>query len=78
MEVRDQLNRCNERGLKVFTTSSFHTQGVVLLHLLSKIDIPLPFYFLNTGLYERLELIDELTHFKNKFSFNTTESHILN
>ena len=31
-----------------------------------------------SGLYEKLELIDELTHFKNKFSFNTSENHILN
>ena len=63
MEIRDQLNNYKERGLKVFATSSFQTQSVVLLHLLSKIDIPTPVYFLNTGFHfpETLEYKNRLT-----------------
>ena len=63
MEIKDQLNIYKERGLKVFATSSFQTQSVVLLHLLSKIDIPTPVYFLNTGFHfpETLEYKNRLT-----------------
>ncbi len=36
-------------GKRIFTTSSFQTHSVVLLHILSKVDRSVPVYFLNTG-----------------------------
>jgi len=33
----------------VFTTSSFQTHSIVLLHIISRIDRSIPVYFLNTG-----------------------------
>jgi phosphoadenosine phosphosulfate reductase len=37
------------RGLSVCASSSFQTQSVPLLHLLSRIDAGIPIYFLDTG-----------------------------
>jgi len=39
--------RLNEK--RIFTTSSFQTHSIVLLHILSRIDKSIPVYFLNTG-----------------------------
>jgi len=36
-------------GKKLFTTSSFQTHSIVLLHILSRIDNTIPVYCLNTG-----------------------------
>lgn len=37
------------RGLRVFASSSFQTNSVLLLHMVSRYDPELPVYFLNTG-----------------------------
>jgi len=36
-------------GKRIFTTSSFQTHSIVLLHIISRIDRSIPVYFLNTG-----------------------------
>ena len=38
-----------DQGLKLFTSSSFQTHSMVLLHILSKYKAPIPVYFINTG-----------------------------
>ena len=48
-EIKIQLQKYKEESKKVFTTSSFQTHSIVLLHILSKIDNSIPVYFLNTG-----------------------------
>lgn len=35
----------------MFTTSSFQTHSIVLLHIISKIDNSIPVYFINTGFH---------------------------
>ena len=52
MEIQEITNKLQEyeaSGKKLFTTSSFQTHSLVLLHILSKIDNSIPVYFINTG-----------------------------
>ena len=51
MEIRDYIERYRSEGLKIFASSSFQTQSIPLLHLLSKVDNSIPIYFLNTGFH---------------------------
>ncbi len=48
-QIQSQLAAYKDRGLKLFTTSSFQTHSIVLLHILSRIDRTIPVYFINTG-----------------------------
>lgn len=48
-EIKSTLQRYRADGKKMFTTSSFQTHSLVLLHILSKIDPTIPVYFINTG-----------------------------
>ncbi|MEP6514227.1 MAG: phosphoadenylyl-sulfate reductase, partial [Parafilimonas sp.] len=61
--------------LKLFTTSSFQTHSIVLLHMLCRIDKSIPVYFMHTGYHfpETLNYRDEITamlglNLKNIFS----------
>lgn len=47
--IKSKIEDYNQRGLKMFTTSSFQTHSIVLLHILSRIDNTIPIYFINTG-----------------------------
>ncbi len=47
--IKSKIEEYNERGLKLFTTSSFQTHSIVLLHILSRIDKTIPVYSVNTG-----------------------------
>ena len=38
-----------DAGKKVFLTSSFRTQSLPLLHIVSRMDRPIPVYYTNTG-----------------------------
>ena len=48
----------------MFTTSSFQSHSIVLLHILSKIDNTIPVYFINTGYHfpETLEYRDRISN----------------
>ncbi len=48
-EIENQLKKYKDEGKKLFTTSSFQTHSLVMLHILSKIDREIPVYFINTG-----------------------------
>lgn len=48
-EIKAQLDNYRNEGKKLFATSSFQTQSVPLLHMLSKIDNTIPIFFINTG-----------------------------
>lgn len=48
-EIGEQLRAYQEQGKQLFTTSSFQTHSLVLLHLLSRLDPDIPVFFLNTG-----------------------------
>ncbi|MBI5542014.1 MAG: phosphoadenylyl-sulfate reductase [Bacteroidia bacterium] len=68
-EIERQIKLYKHQGKRLFATSSFQTQSVVLLHIMSQIDKSIPVYFMNTGY-----LFPETTQYKdllqNKFDLN--------
>lgn len=48
-EIEVQLKKYKAEGKKLFSTSSFQTHSLVMLHIISRIDNSIPVYFLNTG-----------------------------
>lgn len=48
-EIKHQLAIYKAEGKKLFTTSSFQSHSLVLLHILSRIDKDIPVVFINTG-----------------------------
>jgi phosphoadenosine phosphosulfate reductase len=62
-EIKEKLESYKEQGLKVFTTSSFQTHSMVLLHMISRIDKSIPVYFIHTGYHfpETLQYRDQIT-----------------
>jgi len=48
-ELENNIHQLKAEGKQYFTTSSFQTHSLVLLHMLSKIDKSIPVYFINTG-----------------------------
>lgn len=60
--IAQKIKAYNEAGKKMFTTSSFQTHSLVMLHILSRIDNSIPIYFLNTGYHfpETVAFKDEI------------------
>jgi phosphoadenosine phosphosulfate reductase len=50
-EIKDRLEAYKKEGKTLFTTSSFQSHSLVLLHILSRIDRSIPVYFINTGFH---------------------------
>ena len=48
-EIEYKIRQYREEGKRLFTTSSFQSHSLVLLHILSRIDKNIPVYFINTG-----------------------------
>lgn len=48
-EIRSKILEYKSKGMRMFTSSSFQTHSIALLHILSEIDRSIPVYFLNTG-----------------------------
>ncbi len=63
-QIQSQLQSYRDQGLKLFTTSSFQTHSIVLLHILSRIDRSIPVYFINTGYHfpETITFRDEVAN----------------
>jgi phosphoadenosine phosphosulfate reductase len=61
--IRQYIERYKEKGLRLFSTSSFQTHSIVLLHILSRIDRSIPIYFINTGFHfpETIVYRDQIT-----------------
>jgi len=66
-DIYQKLDAYKEKGLKLFTSSSFQTHSIVLLHLLSEYDASIPVYFLNTGYHfpETLAYRDQIASLYN-------------
>lgn len=62
-EIKDQLGKYKAEGKKLFTTSSFQSHSIVLLHIISRIDKEIPVVFINTGYHfpETVEFKDHVT-----------------
>ena len=48
-KIKEKLEQYKASGQTMFTTSSFQSHSLVLLHILSRIDKSIPIYFINTG-----------------------------
>ena len=47
-EIEAKLKAYKDEGKSLFTTSSFQSHSLVLIHILSRIDRTIPVYFINT------------------------------
>ena len=59
--IAKKIQEYRDAGKRMFLTSSFQSQSVPLLHLISQIDNTIPVYFLNTGF-----LFPQTIKFKNQ------------
>jgi phosphoadenosine phosphosulfate reductase len=71
-DIQSKLNEYKEAGKTLFTTSSFQSHSLVLLHILSRIDRSIPVYFINTGYHfpETVSFRDQITE---QFGLNTID-----
>ncbi|MEO5977490.1 MAG: phosphoadenylyl-sulfate reductase [Chryseolinea sp.] len=49
--IKEKIESYKASGKTMFTTSSFQSHSLVLLHILSRIDPSIPVYFINTGFH---------------------------
>lgn len=68
-KIKSKVEAYQAEGRKYFTTSSFQSHSLVLLHMLSRIDKDIPVAFINTGYHfpETIKFRDEIM-----FSFGLT------
>jgi phosphoadenosine phosphosulfate reductase len=68
-EIKKKIQEYRVEGKRMFTTSSFQTHSLVMLHILSKIDPTIPVYCINTGFLfpETLSFRDQVAE---KFGLN--------
>jgi phosphoadenosine phosphosulfate reductase len=62
-EIKARIQSYRAEGKRMFTTSSFQTHSLVMLHILSKIDPTIPVYCINTGY-----LFPETISFKDRIA----------
>lgn len=71
-QIKDKLQAYQSEGKKLFTTSSFQTHSLVMLHIISRIDNTIPVYFLNTG-YHFPETVAFKDQIAKEFNLNIVE-----
>src|SRR5436190_20146397 len=71
-EIKSKIHEYKDNGKTLFTTSSFQSHSLVLLHMLSRIDNTIPVYFINTGFHfpETVKFRDQIT---DTFGINTLD-----
>jgi phosphoadenosine phosphosulfate reductase len=71
-EIKAKIESYKAADKKLFTTSSFQSHSLVLLHMLSRIDKSIPIYFINTGYHfpETVKFRDLVTE---RFGINTLD-----
>lgn len=70
--IVQQLKGYQAAGKKLFTSSSFQSHSLVLLHILSRIDRTIPVYFINTG-YHFPETVRFRDYVTELFGLNTID-----
>lgn len=65
--IREKIEHYLSQGKSIFTSSSFQTHSIPLLHIISRIDTSIPVYFLNTGYHfpETIEFRDQIVELLN-------------
>jgi phosphoadenosine phosphosulfate reductase len=71
-EIKAKLEGYRDGGKKMFTTSSFQSHSLVLLHMISRIDPKIPVYFINTG-YHFPETVQFRDYITERFGLNTVD-----
>lgn len=74
LSIEKKISDYKEAGKKLFTTSSFQTHSLVLLHIISRIDPEIPVYFINTG-YHFPETVDFRDYIADLFKLNVVDLH---
>jgi phosphoadenosine phosphosulfate reductase len=71
-EIKATLEVYKAEGKQVFTSSSFQSHSLVMLHIISRIDNSIPVYFINTGYHfpETIQFRDFITE---QFKLNTID-----
>ena len=62
-EIKHKIEGYVSDGKRIFTSSSFQTHSIPLLHIISRMDASIPVYFLNTGYHfpETIEFRDQIS-----------------
>ena len=65
--IKEKVEGYLSQGKQIFTSSSFQTHSIPLLHIISRIDPTIPVYFLNTGYHfaETIEFRDHVVDLLN-------------
>lgn len=71
-QIRDQILQYREQGKRMFTTSSFQSHSLVMLHILSRIDRTIPVVFINTG-YHFPSTVTFKDQVSEQFGLNTID-----
>jgi phosphoadenosine phosphosulfate reductase len=71
-EIKARIHEYREQEKSLFTTSSFQSHSLVLLHMLSRIDKTIPVYFINTG-YHFPETVRFRDQISDLFGLNTLD-----
>lgn len=71
-EIKAKVEEYRSSGKKMFTTSSFQSHSLVLLHMLSRIDNSIPVYFINTG-YHFPETVQFRDHIAELFGLSIVD-----
>ena len=66
-EIKASIEEYRNEGKRLFTTSSFQTHSIVLLHILSEVDPSIPVYFIDTGYHfpETLKFRDDVSELQS-------------
>lgn len=72
-EIKAKIEEYQADGKKLFTSSSFQSHSIVLLHILSRIDKSIPIFFINTGYHfpETIKFRDEVSE---RFGLNLIDA----
>ena len=71
-DIKSKIEGYQQLGLKLFSTSSFQTHSLVLLHIISRIDKRIPIFFINTG-YHFPETISFKDHIAKLFELDVRD-----
>lgn len=71
-EIKEKVLQYRQQGRSMFTSSSFQSHSLVMLHIVSRIDSSIPVYFINTG-YHFPETIRFRDHITQLFGLNTID-----
>jgi phosphoadenosine phosphosulfate reductase len=71
-QIAGKIADYKDEGKTLFTSSSFQSHSLVMLHMLSRIDRTIPVYFINTG-YHFPETMKFRDHVTDLFGLNTID-----